>query len=110
LKDLPNHNKKAGVFGPRAKRAMTSRSRRGAEVWTLALDEVTSTGMDLRPHLPFDGESTMATARGSLLLAPKLQALRLDPLTVADDSDFLETIAGEKNLPPFLAPGLKGLY
>src|SRR5262249_51171830 len=96
LKNLPNHKKKAGVFKPGAKKAMATRSAKGHEVWTLALDEIAPTGMDLRPHLPFDGESTMATPRGALLAPPKLQPLTLDPLTVADDDGFLNTLFAEK--------------
>lgn len=110
LKDLPNHSKKTGVFRAGAKRLTSRSAARGPEVWTLALDEVTPTGMDFRPHLPFDGESTMATARGPLLASPALQALKLDPLTVADDADFLDTIVAEKNVPAFVKHGIKGLY
>ena len=108
LKDLPNHGKnkalRAGV------KPMATRSARGHEVWVFALDEVTPTGMDFRPHLPFDGELTMATPRGPVLAAPTLKALTLDPLTVADDSDFLDTIGAEKNVPQFVKDGIKDLY
>jgi 5-methylthioadenosine/S-adenosylhomocysteine deaminase len=110
VKDLPNHGKRRSALRSAPKNMLKSRSARGTETWVLALDEVISTGMDLRPHLPFDGESTMATARGSLLSAPALPALTLDPLTVVDDSDFLDTIASEKNLPAFVKDGIKTLY
>jgi hypothetical protein len=43
-------------------------------------------------------------------LSEILEPLELDPLTVADDDDFLETIAAEPNLPGYLAPGLRSLY
>jgi hypothetical protein len=39
-----------------------------------------------------------------------LEPLELDPLTVADDHDFLDTIDSEPNLPSYLAPGLRALY
>jgi 5-methylthioadenosine/S-adenosylhomocysteine deaminase len=36
--------------------------------------------------------------------------LKLDRLTVADDPQWLETIDNERNLPDWLAPGLRKLY
>jgi hypothetical protein len=66
--------------------------------------------MDLRPHLPFDGELTMPVVKGATLSAVQLKSLKLDPLTVADDGDFLNTIQGEMNVPSFVKEGLKGLY
>jgi hypothetical protein len=44
------------------------------------------------------------------LSAVSLQALHIDPLTVADDPDFLDTIGGEMNVPQFIKEGLKDLY
>ena len=80
-------------------------------VWRLALDELAPTGMDLRPHLPFLGQPTMADAKGEGLRAPpKLVPLELDPLTVVDDEAFLTAIAKEGNLPESIRKGLAELY
>jgi len=81
--------------------------------WLLALDEITPTGMDVRSHLPMEGRPTMAEAKGPIELeaAPvELKPLELDPLTVADDADFLTRVAAEKNLPDFIKQGLPLLY
>jgi hypothetical protein len=77
--------------------------------WKLALDEIEDTHFVLR--LPLAGED-VASARGPVEAAapPVLTPLQLDPLTVADDPDFLGSIAKEPNLPPYLAPGLTELY
>jgi cytosine/adenosine deaminase-related metal-dependent hydrolase len=78
----------------------------------LALDEFESTGFTQRPHLPLDGLRTgpldrlAASAPISSLLGP----MSLDALTVADDPSFLDSVAGEKNLKPWLPAGLKQLY
>jgi len=59
------------------------------------------------------GRPTMAAARGPITLkaAPvQLKPLQLDPMTVADDDDFLGLVAAEKNLPDFIKQGLPLLY
>lgn len=109
LKDLPNH-RTSRMFRAGSGVHLSSRTRRGTEVWVLALDEVTQTGMDLRPHLPYDGELTMPVARGAMLSARALRALELDPLTVADDDSFIDTIQAEMNVPPFVKDGIRMLY
>jgi 5-methylthioadenosine/S-adenosylhomocysteine deaminase len=79
--------------------------------WFLALDELTPTGMDVRPHLPFGGHPTMAEAKGKVAAKdPVLKPLKLDPITVVDDSDFLGGIKKEKNLPGYITEGLPQLY
>jgi hypothetical protein len=35
--------------------------------------------------------------------------LQLDPLTVVDDPAYFSTLAGEKNLPPYIVNGLAGM-
>jgi hypothetical protein len=47
-----------------------------------------------------------AAAPISALLRP----ITLDPLTVADDPGFLDRVGAEKNLPAWLAPGLKRVH
>ena len=85
-------------------------------VWSLALDEIQATGADLRPRLPFNGPrdftgpkrvSLKATAAP---LSKILEPVALDPLTVADDRDFLSQIAKQPNVPDPVRTGLEQLY
>jgi 5-methylthioadenosine/S-adenosylhomocysteine deaminase len=89
--------------------------------WSLALDEIQETGVDLRPRLPFAGHARTGPRRvpmsGPALaaavtkpLSEIVKPLQLDPLTVADEKEFLLNITNEDNLPPFIASGLKKLY
>jgi 5-methylthioadenosine/S-adenosylhomocysteine deaminase len=79
--------------------------------WSLVLDELIPTGMDVRPHLPLGGHPTMADAKGKVAAKdPVLTPLKLDPITVVDDSDFLDAIKNEKNLPDYIKEGLPQLY
>jgi len=108
LKDLPKASKSPqAMAAPLAKNA-------GQQplTWYLALDELETTGMDLRPHLPINGHETMMAAKGQgIKAAPvKLKALDLDPVTVVDDESFLPLIKKEKNLPDFMKEGLPALY
>ena len=85
------------------------RAALGAEpvTWQLVLDELHDTGVDLRPRLPLPGQDR---ATGPVRLAPGasaplsqiLKPLELDPLTVADDPDFLQVLAQEINLPDYV--------
>jgi hypothetical protein len=79
----------------------------------LALDEFEDTHVTQRPHLPLAGAATGPKDRAaahpepvSSLLAP----IELDPPTVADDESFLDRVAAQGNLPPYIAPGLRALY
>lgn len=78
----------------------------------LALDEFEQTDFTQRPHLMLAGKPTGprelpgAAAPISSLLSP----VELDPLTVADDRDFLGRVAAEINLPEHFARDLKKLY
>jgi len=79
--------------------------------WSLVLDELEPTGMDVRPHLPLGGHPTMTDAKGKVAAKdPVLKPLKLDPITVVDDSDFLDAIKNEKNLPDYVKEGLPQLY
>ncbi|MGZ4358602.1 MAG: amidohydrolase family protein [Gaiellaceae bacterium] len=85
----------------------------GPEGVFLVLDHEETAGEDMRPHLPDrDGrptaEPTLAAAATPLpdLLVP----LELDPLTVADDHDFVDTLARERNLPEGVAAGIPGCF
>ena len=85
-------------------------------VWSLALDEIQATAVDLRPRLPlngprdFTGPERIAQRAPSLPLSQLLQAVELDPLTVADDAHFLKRISNQPNLPTAVREGLAGLY
>ena len=87
-------------------------------VWSLVLDEIQDRGVDLRPRLPFRGPRDFTgparAARGAARAAPPLSTIlkpiRLDPLTVADDEDFLTAIEQQPNVPAPIKNGLRGLY
>jgi 5-methylthioadenosine/S-adenosylhomocysteine deaminase len=87
-------------------------------VWSLVLDEIQDRGVDLRPRLPFRGprdftgpaRAGSGAARAAALLSTILKPIRLDPLTVADDADFLRAIEQQPNLPPPIKHGLRRLY
>jgi cytosine/adenosine deaminase-related metal-dependent hydrolase len=80
----------------------------------LALDEFEHTDFTQRPHLPLDGVTTgprdHAGSAPAQPLSTMLSPIALDPLTVADDAGWLDGLAGEKNLPAYLLPGLRALY
>jgi 5-methylthioadenosine/S-adenosylhomocysteine deaminase len=85
-------------------------------VWSLALDEIQDTGVDFRPRLPlngprdFTGPERMSMRAASAPLSTIVQPIVLDPLTVADDGNFLSAIANQPNLPKAVRTGLAGLY
>jgi cytosine/adenosine deaminase-related metal-dependent hydrolase len=84
-------------------------------VWSLALDEIYDTGVDLRPRLPFGAEGELtgpsrALDRGPTLLSDILEPVQLDPLTVLDDGDFLDNIAQQRNLPAGIKHELPRMY
>jgi 5-methylthioadenosine/S-adenosylhomocysteine deaminase len=85
-------------------------------VWSLALDEIQDTAVELRPRLPLNGPTDFTGPLRTPLRAPStplsalLKAVELDPLTVADDPNFLKRIASQPNLPKWLRDGLAKLY
>jgi 5-methylthioadenosine/S-adenosylhomocysteine deaminase len=85
-------------------------------VWSLALDEIHATGVDLRPRLPFNGPrdftgpKRVAPRAAAAPLSTILEPITLDPLTVADDPDFLERIASQPNVPDPVRAELAQLY
>ncbi|MBZ5538497.1 MAG: amidohydrolase family protein [Acidobacteriia bacterium] len=89
--------------------------------WSLVLDEIEETGVEMRPRLPFLShvhtgpdrvplEMQTLHAAGATPLSAMLQPIKLDPLTVADDVNFLPTLLSQKNLPGFIVEGLKLAY
>ncbi len=99
---------------PHATRLVLDRARR--PTWSLALDEIQDDGVDMRPRLPyagpadFTGPRIAAAPASSTPLSALLKSIDLDPLTVADDPDFLRCIAAEPNLPAAIRDGLALLY
>lgn len=87
-------------------------------VWSLALDEISSCGMDLAPRLPFDGprdftgsvRAPRAIAKASPPLSAILKPVKLDPLTVADDDSFLNMMKNQPNVPGPIKNGLGAFY
>jgi hypothetical protein len=85
-------------------------------VWSLALDEIQATGVDVRPRLPFNGPRDFTGPKRVSLraaaapLSTILQPIALDPLTVADDPNFLSEIANQPNVPDSVRTGLVLLY
>jgi hypothetical protein len=85
-------------------------------VWTLALDEIRDTGVELRPRLPFSGPRDFTGPERQPKVAPRVplsevvKPMKLDPLTVADDDDFLAQIAAQPNVPQPISQQLAQLY
>jgi 5-methylthioadenosine/S-adenosylhomocysteine deaminase len=98
-------------------RAALPADRHGATAptWFLALDELGETGVEMRPRLPF-GRShaptgpSLAPALVAQPISEIVQPLTLDPLTVADDADFFDTIEAEPNLPDAVRTALRSAY
>jgi 5-methylthioadenosine/S-adenosylhomocysteine deaminase len=108
LKNLPQLSKTARAFPA----MMAVANSRGQEVWSLELDELEDTGLDMRPRLPLPGHTELTGADRLVHAAvpETLKPLELDGLTVADDTEFLTQVNLEKNLPSYLGAGLKKLY
>jgi hypothetical protein len=87
----------------------------GPLTWSLALDEIEETGMEVRPRLRSargraTGPRIDRSAVTAVPLSTVLKPMELDPLTVADDDEFLDAIETQKNLPAAVATGLRGMY
>jgi hypothetical protein len=79
----------------------------------LVLDHDEPDGIDQRPHLPGPGGELTAMVDGfgaGTPLADLLVPLKLDPLTVVDDDQFVDTLAAEKNLPKEVADRVPDLF
>jgi 5-methylthioadenosine/S-adenosylhomocysteine deaminase len=72
----------------------------------------------LGPRLPFNGSrdftgaerAPRALTRAAPALSTILKPVELDPLTVADDENFLPRIEQQPNVPAPLRNGLAALY
>ena len=79
----------------------------------LVLDHEEDEGFEQRPHLPGPAGQLTAMldeAAHSTPLEDLLVPLTLDPLTVADDSRFVDTLAKEQNLPKEVADHVPDLF
>ena len=90
-----------------------------APAWSLALDEICkSCGVELAPRLPFNGpgdftgpeRAPRALTKAAPPLSTILKPVVLDPLTVADDGQFLDRVAAQPNVPAPLRKELRELY
>jgi hypothetical protein len=81
------------------------------EGMTLSLDEIEPTGHTFRMQ-PKDGfrSPTMRMLAAQPPLSEVLEPLELDGLTAVDDAAYFETLAGEIDLPDYLAPSLAAAY
>ena len=92
---------------------LVSRPALDPDALLLVLDHDEPDGNDQRPHLPNpDGEFTamLDQAERATPLADLLVPLTLDPLTVSDDSNFVEALAKEANLPQEVAAHVTDLF
>src|SRR5262245_52411293 len=107
-----------GTLHARAVARMTAMAAgRAADhpVWQLALDEQFHNHVELRPHLAYAGAATgpqIADLSPAALLAaaPPLHPVKLDPLTVVDDPQFVPVLTQERNLPAGLAGKIAAYY
>jgi 5-methylthioadenosine/S-adenosylhomocysteine deaminase len=80
----------------------------------LVLDHEEEEAFDQRPHLPGPGGYPTAMLDGAGARSTPLQdllvPLTLDPLTVVDDSNFVDTLAKEQNLPKEVADHVPDLF
>ncbi|MEP6809095.1 MAG: amidohydrolase family protein [Chthoniobacterales bacterium] len=88
--------------------------------WSLVLDHDEPAGAASRPHLPYKGHLTampllsprqaaaMAAVRPPL--SQELQSEKLERLTVADDTTFLDRLREQVNLPDYVKDGLPNLF
>jgi cytosine/adenosine deaminase-related metal-dependent hydrolase len=113
--DLPNLARE--LERPRPERAMRAAiDAPEPVVWSLALDEIHTTGVDLRPRLPFRGPADFtgpevsAVRAAAAPLSEVVLPVALDPLTVADDPEFLSKFLQQPNLPELVRTGLAALY
>jgi imidazolonepropionase-like amidohydrolase len=77
--------------------------------WRLALDEQFHNHVELRPRLADTGPNLLAAVTEAAA-PPPLHPIKLDPLTVVDDPDFVKSLKTQMNLPAGVAAGIAKLY
>ena len=82
------------------------------ELWFIDFDHEDHGGQTARPQLPFEGSLTGSfdPVNGSEPLSQILEPMRLDPLTVADDDQWADTLAAQINLDPAIKRELARAY
>lgn len=80
--------------------------------WFIDFDHEDHGGQSARPQLPLDGVLTgfFPPVNASEPLSQILESMRLDPLTVADDDTWAETLAAQINLDPEIKRQLARAY
>lgn len=78
--------------------------------WRLALDEQFHNHVELRPRLEFAGALTGPNLSAVTAAVAPLHPIKLDPLTVMDDPEFLATLRLERNLPAGIANKIAEYY
>jgi 5-methylthioadenosine/S-adenosylhomocysteine deaminase len=80
----------------------------------LVLDHDDLPGEDQRPHLPGPGGELTAelppVEAAATPLPDLLVPLELDPVTLADDGKFVDTLGSEQNLPAYLTAELDSVF
>ena len=117
LRDIVKLAKKAEAPKP-AIAKMRALDAHAPVVWSLALDEIEDRGEDIRPRLPFAGprdftgpaSAARGVAAAALPLSKILKPIDLDPVTVADDPNFLDAIEHQPNVPSVIKNNLRALY
>lgn len=91
----------------------------GEPVWSLALDELEPTGLELRPRIASrrGGAATgprlglpESAALASTPLSQLLEPIRVDPVTAVDDDAWLDNLAGQRNVPAGIKARLAELF
>jgi 5-methylthioadenosine/S-adenosylhomocysteine deaminase len=99
---------------PKLAKDMVEHPTLDPEATFLVLDHEDEGSSDMRPHLPGPDGSLTAMANGTFAastpLEDLLEPLTLDPLTVADDDRFVDTLSKEKNLPQEVADHVSDLF
>jgi hypothetical protein len=80
--------------------------------FVLVLDHDAEEGEDIRPRLPVNGLSSMLADRKKGITKPErdIPSIKLDPLCVANDKKYFETLGNSPNLPAYFKEGLKKYY
>lgn len=79
--------------------------------WYLVLDHNEEEGSEIRTHLPFEGEPTMALkADISQPLETILEPIALDPITVIQDENYFTNLKSQMNLPDYIKQNIEGMY
>ena len=85
-------------------------------VWSLAIDEIQATGVDLCPRLPFNGPRDFTGPKRVSLnaaaapLSTIIEPITMDPLIMGNDPNFLTAIANQPNVSDPIRTGLAQLY